>query len=319
VRILVIGGTAFVGRHIVAAALARDHEVTLFHRGKTGLDLFPDCERILGDRLTQIDRLSGRTWDAAIDVNGRIPGEVRASAKLLQHKVGSYLFVSTVSVYKNWGGKEDEDGETYPALEEPPETMDGASYGGLKAACERVVDEFYPIGSTIVRPGLIVGPYDTTDRFTYWPSRIARGGDILAPGSPERMTQFIDARDLGEWIVSMAAELDAGTYNAVDKPLALGKLFESILAVVGGEGRLVWKDDAFLLRHKVEPWTELPLWIPGADTRFMGGLAREHGLKHRPLEETVRDVWEWDKTRPESEVRLNGLDPAREAELLKSE
>ena len=315
-RLLVIGGTAFVGRHIVEAALKRKHEVTLFHRGQTGLDLFPDCERVLGDRTTQIGRLKNRVFDAAIDVNGRLPGEVRASAEFLKHKVGSYLFISTVSVYKNWGGREDEDGEVFSPLQEPPEPMTGGAYGALKVACEKVVDEIYPIGSTIVRPGLIVGPYDTTDRFTYWPSRVARGGDILAPGGPQRLTQFIDVRDLAEWVVRMAGEMDAGCYNAVGKPLAMGKLLETMQGVVGGNGNLVWKDDAFLLRHEVEPYTELPLWIPGIDTRFAGGLARERGLTFRPLEETIRDTWEWDKTRPPETLRVNGMDPERERELL---
>ncbi|PCI36879.1 MAG: epimerase, partial [Elusimicrobia bacterium] len=175
-KLLLLGGTAFVGRHIVDAALAGGHEVTLFHRGKTGLDLFPEVVRVLGDRSTEIEKLANGRWDAVVDVSGRLPSDVRKSADFLQDRVGSYIFISTVSVYRDWGGAQDEDGEVHPAMLQPPVPMTGEAYGALKVGCEVAVDELYPIGSTIIRPGLIVGPHDTSDRFTYWPSRVARGG-----------------------------------------------------------------------------------------------------------------------------------------------
>jgi len=316
VKLLVLGGTAFVGRHIVDAALLAGHEVTLFHRGQTGFDLFPNVERVLGDRSKDLHKLSDRHWDAVIDVNGRLPSEVRASAEFFKDHVGSYIFISTVSVYTNWGGSQDEDSAVHEPLQKAPDPMTGHAYGALKVACEKAVDDLYTIGSTIIRPGLIVGPHDTSDRFTYWPSRIAKGGDILAPGSSERLTQFIDVRDLAKWVVLMAGEVDAGTYNAVGRPVKMGELLATIQSVVKGGGKFIWKDDAFLTENKVEPYTEMPLWIPGTDTDFDGTLAQERGLTHRPLEDTIRDVFAWDQTRPSDLQRVNGMDPDRERDLL---
>lgn len=194
--------------------------------------------------------------------------------------------------------------------------MTGEAYGALKVACERAVEELYAADSTLVRPGLIVGPYDSSDRFTYWPSRVARGGPTLAPGSPARLTQFIDVRDLAAWIVKMAGESGAGTFNAVGDPVAMGALLETIRTVVGGRGRWVWKDDAFLTENGVEPYTEMPLWIPGTDANFDGTRARARGLAFRPLADTIRDVLRWDRTRPADAPRANGMDAGRESALL---
>ena len=321
-RLLVLGGTKFLGRAVVEAALARGDEVTLFNRGQTGTELFPEVEKLRGDRDGDLAALEGREWDAVIDPSGYVPRIVRDSAELLRGSVGHYLFVSSGSVYSAPYPGFDETAPT-AELTEPDTEEVMAHYGALKAACERVVSEVFPDAHTNVRSGLIVGPHDPTGRFTYWPLRVAAGGELLAPAPPERAVQFIDVRDLAEWMVEASDQRHVGTFNATCETLS----FEELLTACG-DADPVWVSDEFLLEHGVEPFSELPLWIPGPEAAFLEGdvsKAVAAGLRFRPLDVTVGDTLAWAREAGEQLVTDRGLrqgraglDPAREAELLEA-
>jgi 2'-hydroxyisoflavone reductase len=321
--VLILGGTGFLGRHLVEAALGNGHRVTLFTRGITAPELFPEVETIEGDREADLSSLSGRRWDAAIDTCGYVPRVVRASAKTLAEAVDHYTFVSSISVYPDdiVPGADEES----PVQELPDprvEEVTGETYGGLKALCERAVEEEMPWRVFNVRPGLISGPHDPTDRFTYWPRRIDAGGEVLAPDRPERVVQFIDVRDLAAWIIEMAAERRTGTFNATgpDHKLEMGQLLEACKAV-GGDAELIWVSEDFLEEHGVEPFTELPLWVPRKNAALLDidcGRAIEAGLTFRSLSETIEDVLEWDRARPVDTESAAGLTPEREQELLRA-
>jgi 2'-hydroxyisoflavone reductase len=297
-RLLVLGGTLFLGRHVVAAALAGGHEVTTFTRGRTNPGLHPDVEALTGDRDGGLDALRGRTWDGVIDTSGYVPRIVAGSAGLLRDSAERYVFVSSVSAYADHSRPFD---ETAPlaTLDDPGTEDVGAAYGGLKAACEQVVDDAFGDRGTSVRAGLIVGPHDPTDRFTYWPVRVAEGGEILAPGSASRSVQFVDARDLAAWMVELARQGPGGPLNATGPAarLELGELLDRAAAVTGAECRFTWVDDETLLAAGVEPWTELPLWAPGPELEGLMEArverALEAGLELRPLEATVLDTLAW--------------------------
>jgi 2'-hydroxyisoflavone reductase len=318
--LLILGGTRFLGRHLVEAALGDDHGVTLFNRGLSGPDLFPEVETIKGDREGDLSALRGRRWDAVIDTCGYVPRVVRASAGLLADAVDHYTFVSSISVYPDDMGPGTDEGAPVEELGDPTvEEVTGETYGGLKALCERAAEEEMPGRVLNVRPGLISGPHDPTDRFTYWPRRVAAGGEVLAPDRPECRVQFIDVRDLAAWMVKMSAEQQTGTYNATGPAyeLRMGKLLEECEAV-GGDAKIVWVSEEFLEENGVEPFTELPLWVP----REYAGMqavdcckAIATGLTFRPLSETIRDVLEWDSKRVEADL-VAGLKPERERELL---
>jgi 2'-hydroxyisoflavone reductase len=312
-RLLILGGTSFVGRHLAEAALGRGDEVTLFNRGETNPDLFPEAEKLRGDRDGGLAPLEGRTWDAVVDTSGYFPRIVRASAGLLAPSVEHYAFVSTVSVYADLSAGPDESSPVAALADETVEDFgpEYENYGPLKALSEREVERALPGRALIVRPGLIVGPFDPTDRFTYWPRRLARGGEILAPGPPERRTQFIDARDLAAWLLRLADEKRTGVFNAANTGVTFGEL------LAGGD--VVWVEHAFLVEEDVGEWMELPLWL--ADPKFAGmdradvSRAVAAGLAFRPVAETVRDTAAWDAARGEYEPRA-GLTPEREAQLL---
>ena len=319
--LLILGGTRFLGRHLVEAALWDGHRVTLFNRGLSGPDLFPEVETIKGDREGDLSALQGRRWDAAIDTCGYVPRVVRASAGLLADAVDHYTFVSSISVYSDDIGPGADEGAPVEELEDPTvEEVTGETYGGLKALCERAAEEEMQGRVLNVRPGLISGPHDPTDRFTYWPRRVAAGGEVLAPDRPELQVQFIDVRDLAAWMVKMSAEQQTGTYNATGPAyeLRMGKLLEECEAVGGGEAQIVWVSEDFLEENGVEPFTELPLWVP---REFAGMLAVDcgeaiaAGLTFRPVSETIRDVLEWDSKRVAADL-VAGLKPERERELL---
>ena len=323
-RILIIGGTRFLGRHLVEAALARRHEVTLFNRGKSNPDLFPQLETILGDREKDLDRLKGQKWDTVIDVAGYLPRIVRLSAEVLEPNVSRYVFISSLSVYADF--RKIGIAEPYPVGKiegESVEEITGETYGPLKALCEKAVREIYVERALIVRPGLIVGPHDPTDRFTYWPVRVARGGDVLAPQKPEAVTQIIDVRDLSDFILKLIEENASGVYNATGPAheLTMGNLLEVSKQVSGSDADFKWASVEFLNQNKVEAWSDMPAWIP--DDEEGAGFARidiskaiHAGLKFRPLEETVRDTLEWAKTRPTDHEWKAGLTAEREAEVL---
>ena len=217
-RLLILGGTKFLGRHAAVEALRHGHELTLFNRGQTDAEAFPEAERITGDRDGGLDGLEGRNFDAVIDTSGYVPRVVRASAELLHGHTKLYLFVSTISVYAGFGEPVDEESAVGTLADETVEEVTGDTYGPLKALCEAAVQDVYGDRAAIVRPGLIVGPYDPTDRFTYWVRRVADGGEVLAPGRPERMTQVIDARDLASFLLDLAEGLQGGVYNATGEP-----------------------------------------------------------------------------------------------------
>lgn len=321
-RLLIIGGTVFLGRHLVASALQAGHEVTLFNRGHHNPELFPGVEKIHGDRDGGLEALGSRKWDAIIDTCGYVPRIVRASAEYLANEAQHYTFISSISVYAEpLNPGVDENSPLGRLEDEGVEEVSGTTYGPLKALCEGAVVKALPMRSLIIRPGLIVGPYDPTDRFTYWPARVARGGEVLAPSTPERLTQVIDVRDLGDWILVMVEKKATGVYNATGpaSPLTLGRLLETCCRASLSEATFTWVDDEFLVTHDVTPYTELPLWLPIEEAAWeMVNIqkALAAGLKLRPLIETVRDTLAWDQTRPLDAPRRNGLSPEREADLL---
>ncbi len=325
-RLLVLGGTRFLGRHLVEAALDAGDSVTLFHRGRTNPELFAGrVERIEGDRDGGLDLPAGGEWDAVVDTCGYVPRVVAASATALAGRCGHYTFVSTESVYGDVGEAGVDESAPVARLPDPAtEVVDGETYGGLKALCEAAAEAAIPGRVLNVRPGLIVGPWDPTDRFTYWPRRIAAGGAVLLPGGPERPVQFVDGRDLAAWILAAARRALTGTFNACGpaERTGMGALFEACTAVSGSDARPAWTDERALIDAGVEPWSELPLWVgEGADPTDAGFMqissarAIAEGLAFRPVEEIVRDTLEWDREHPEFRSAA-ALTPEREAELL---
>ncbi len=325
-KLLILGGTVFIGRHLVDAALERGHEVTLFNRGQHNADLYPMAERLRGDRDGDLTALRGRRWDAVVDTCGYVPRVVRASAEELADAVDHYTFISTISVYPDLGSKDIDEEAPLATLDDPSvEEVTGETYGGLKVLCERAVEQVIPGRALIVRPGLIVGPHDSSDRFTYWPHRVARGGEALAPGRSEYPTQFIDARDLMDWSLQAVERRLTGVYNATGPAytMTMGHVLDTCKDISGSDARFTWVDDSFLTEAGVAPYTELPLWVPA--TPEMAGFATVDcgkaiaaGLTYRPLADTVRDTLAWDQTRPADTERANGLKSEREAELLRS-
>jgi 2'-hydroxyisoflavone reductase len=322
VRILVLGGTSFAGRHLVELALARGHDLVLFNRGRTGAGLHPGVERVVGERAGDLDGLRGRTFDAVVDMSGYFQADVERSAGLLAGSAGRYLFVSSRSVYADHsraGANEDSAlAELPPGA--PADEITEESYGPLKAWCERAARAAFGDRAIVVRPGLIVGPYDPTGRFTYWPVRVAEGGDVLAPAPPDQPVQVVDARDLAAFMLGLLERDVRGTFDVVSPggALTLGDVLEACMATGGDDARLVWVDEAFLLERGVEPWTELPLWTPGED---MAGFQRSDvsralaaGLTIRPIAETVADTLRWaQETNPDPGPSMTR---EREAALL---
>lgn len=329
-KLLILGGTQFLGRHVAEAARARGHEITLFNRGRTNPELFADLERIRGDRDRDLGLLAGRRWDAVFDPSGYLPSAVRASCAALRDSVAYYLFISSINAYAE---------RTKPGLVEtdrleelPPgtrEELTGETYGPLKVACEREVEAAFGAGSAVVRPGLIYGPYDATDRSAYWPMRVAAGGDVMAPGRPERPIQLIDVGDLAAWIVRLIEGRVHGVFNGTGpaETLTMGAYLEACRRVTGSDARFVWIDEAFLLERKVGPYSEVPLWVPEQFHAFESvdcSRAKAAGLTYRPLEETLRATIEWARSlpaeRPAMRVGKIAMPPtltrAREAELL---
>ncbi|MCZ7589554.1 MAG: NAD-dependent epimerase/dehydratase family protein [Gaiella sp.] len=313
-RLLLLGGPRFLGRAVIDAALERNHAVTLFNRGTTGAGLYPELERIVGDRDGGLDGLRGREWDAVVDTSGYVPRLVGESARVLAGATGHYVFVSSISVYASLAEPVDED-SPLAELSAPGSDDVSTDYGALKALCEQEVEAFFPDRSTLVRAGLIVGPHDPTGRFTYWPHRVARGGDVLVPGPAWRPVQLVDVRDLAAWMVTAAEERLGGPFNATG-PATMGAVIDAARRVSGSPARPVEVDDAFLAEHGVGEWLELPLWVDaGGDTRGVfsadSSRATAAGLAFRPLDDTVA------ATLANAElVDGVGLEPEREAELL---
>src|SRR5262245_5048684 len=309
-RILVLGGTQFLGRHVVDAALERGHDVTLFNRGQTRPELFPEVEKLRGDRDGDLGALVGRSFDAVVDTSGYVPRIVAETIDAMGD-AGHYTFVSSISVYESLATPPT-DNSRLRQLKEPTEEWREA-YGELKVLCENVVRERYP-DAFVPRPGLIVGPWDPTGRFTYWPARLADGGRVLAPLHRDADAQVIDARDLATWILRAAEDSLGGTYNAIGRPMTRESMIETCRRVAGSEAEIVWVDPDFLLDHDVGEWMELPLWLMEEQYRSMlsvdAGPALAAGLTTRPLEETVRDTLEWVRSGEAPAEPLTGRDPA---------
>ncbi|HZQ80756.1 MAG TPA: NAD-dependent epimerase/dehydratase family protein [Gaiellaceae bacterium] len=317
-RILVLGGTQFVGRHVVELALAHGHELTLFNRGQTRPGLFPEVEKLRGDRDGDLGALAGRSFDAVVDTSGYVPRIVAETMDALGD-VGHYTFVSSISVYADVSTPPTESSPV-AELEEPTEEWREA-YGELKADCEDEVRARFP-GAFVPRPGLIVGPWDPTGRFTYWPERFARGGRVLAPAPPDAAAQVIDVRDLAAWIVRAAEDGLAGTYNAVDRPTTRANLLESCRTVAGTDAEIEWVDPKFLAEHEVGEWMELPLWLAAPEYAGMLSVqpdaAFAAGLETRPLDETVRDTLAWVESGEAPAETAAGLAPEKERAVLDS-
>jgi 2'-hydroxyisoflavone reductase len=324
-KLLLIGGTRFLGRAIVNQALAAGHEVTLFNRGQSNPDLYADeVETLIGDRDGGLDVLDGRSWDAVIDTCGYFPRLVRDSARFLADAVNQYVFISSISVYPFAALRVpgvDEATAVGTLEDETVEEITEETYGPLKALCEQAAEAAMPGRVLNVRAGLIVGPHDLTDRFTYWPYRVAQGGNVLAPDSPDHAVQFIDVRDLAQWILHMVEAQKVGTYNVTGQAgeVTLGDVLTTSRAVSGSEAAFVWVSEPFLTQHEVGPWVNLPLWV-GSD---LAGLSQVNcdkafadGLAIRPLAETIQDTLTWQATRPADHEWRAGLSREREAELL---
>jgi len=330
-HILILGGTGFTGPYQVRYALSRGHKVTTFNRGKTHPDeLPPEVEQLVGDRNGKLDALKNRKWDVVIDNPTTLPVWVRDAAQILKGNVERYVFISTISVYTESSNGPDENSplEKYDGPDPYQETLQAMkasgykTYGPLKALSEKEGEKWFPGKTLIIRPGLIVGPRDETDRFTYWPVRIDRGGEVLAPGSPDDPVQFIDARDLAEWTIRMVENRETGIYNATGpaKPLTIGGMLEQMKGALKANANLTWLSEDFLKQQKVEPWSDMPVWT-GAGS----GLARAkidralaQGLTFRSLGETALQTLAWFKSLPQnrqSKLRA-GLTSEREAEVL---
>ena len=324
-RILILGGTGFIGPHQVRYAQSRGHTLTLFNRGQSSPGLFKDIEQLRGDRNGDLRALEGRKWDAVIDNSGFEPKQVRDSAQLLERSAGRYLFVSTQSVYADRSiVDQDETGAVGTAGVHEDEWR---GYGPLKALCERELLKVFSQRAIIVRPAVIVGPGDESDRFTYWVDRIDRGGNVLAPGDPRDPTQFIDVRDLTEWMIRLLEANEHGTYNATGpaSPLSTAELLYGIRAVTPARVSFTWADAAFLASQNVRPFSDLPLWQPptGRTAGFMrmsAARAQAKGLTYRPLAITAKETLDWWKTLPaERRGTLKaGLSPQREAAVLRA-
>jgi 2'-hydroxyisoflavone reductase len=335
-RILILGGTGFTGPHQVKYALSRGHQVTVFNRGLTHHGELPnEVEQLIGDRNGQLDALKGRKWDVVIDNPTTLPKWVRDAAQILKGNVDRYVFISTLSVYaeQSWSGM-DENGPlakyegpdpmkwTVEALRNSTQSL----YAPLKVLSEKETQKWFPGKALIIRPGLIVGPGDESDRFTYWPVRIARGGEVLAPGDPQKdYVQFIDARDLAEWTIRMVEQDDAGIYNAVGfkEKLLMSRMLDEIKTVTKSDAQLTWVNVDFLLEQKIHPWYDMPVWVApkgpeGGFSNLSNKRALAKGITFRPVSDTALATLEWFRKQPAArqESLRSGIKAAREAQIL---
>jgi len=334
-RILILGGSGFTGPFQVRYALNRGHQVTVFNRGLTHPGELPkEVEQLVGDRNGQLDALKGRQWDVVIDNPTTLPKWVRDVAQILKGNVGRYVFISTLSVYAqpSWPGM-DESGPlaTYEGPDPMKWTVEAlhnstqALYAPLKVLSEKETQKWFPGKFLIIRPGLIVGPGDESDRFTYWPVRIARGGEVLAPGDPKKdYVQFIDARDLAEWTIRMVEQGDTGIYNAVGftEKLLMSRMLDEIRIVTKSDAQLTWVNVDFLLQQKIHPWYDMPVWVApkgpeGGFSNLNNKRAVAKGITFRPVSDTAAATLEWfRKQTAQRQANLrSGITAAREKEI----
>ena len=322
--ILILGGTGFLGPHTIRAAVARGHRMTLFNRGKTNPHLFPELEKLVGDRDGDLRALEGRRFDAVIDTSGYVPRLVEDSATLLAPNCDHYMFISSVSVYAGFTQPGmDEDAPLGKLEDESVEEINGETYGPLKALCEQAAEHAMPSRVVVVRPGLIVGPGDPTDRFTYWPVRIAAGGEVLAPGDPGGPVQIIDVRDLSQWMVRCLEQRILGIYNAISPTRRMDELMLACKDASGSDARFTWVSADFLEEQNVAGWSDLPAWIaPRGDFAGFGRTnvdrATAKGLSHRDVRSTAADTLEWwESLAEERRAKMKaGLSLLREREVL---
>jgi 2'-hydroxyisoflavone reductase len=333
-RLLILGGTGFVGPHQVRYALERGHHVTIFNRGKARVQWPGPVEELLGDRNTgDLKSLEGNEWDVCIDNPTTLPFWVRDAGRTLKGRVKHYIFISTISVYAdNNMPNADESAAVAPykggdAMAETLDTLhkDLELYGPLKALSEKEAEKQFPGRTTIIRPGLIVGPGDETDRFTYWPVRLSKGGEVLAPGDGSDPVQIIDARDLGEWSIRMAESRRTGAFNATgpSRPLPMRDMLDGVMKTIHANAKLEWVSTDFLEAEKVEPWSDMPAWVPArGDTAGFGQRnikrALAAGLTFRTLSQTAADTLVWFNEQPaERQEKLRaGIKADREKEVL---
>jgi 2'-hydroxyisoflavone reductase len=335
-RILILGGTGFIGPYQVHYAVDRGHRVTVFNRGRRQADLPDGVEHLIGDRNDDLDALRGRGWDVVIDNPTTLPFWVRDAASLLRDHADQYIFISTLSVYADFSRTGmDESAPLAPYTGDDPmaetvatlQASGGRLYGPLKALSEAEAEKWFPGRTTIIRPGLIVGPGDPTDRFTYWPVRVARGGEVLAPGGPDHPAQVIDARDLSEWTIRVAEQNATGIYNATGPATTMGMadMLGAMEPLAETPVRFTFAPTAFLAEHGVRPWADMPAWVP-ADGPSAGMLqvsnrrALERGITFRPIGDSARDTLAWFRTLPAERQAnmLAGLPPEREADVLRA-
>lgn len=335
-KILIIGGTKFLGRHLIKVAQAKNHKVTLFNRGKFSDEKFANVEQIHGDRNLDLDKLANQTWDAVIDTCGYLPQSVKASAQFLQDSVGQYVFISSISAYADFSQPNFAENTPLAKLTAEQEKrfaeidlkgdltayVLGEMYGALKVLCEEEAEHAMPEKTLIIRPGLIVGEHDWTDRFSYWVMRVASGDEVFAPANPHRFIQFIDAQDLAEWTIKMVEEKQVGVFNATGKPfeLTFGSFLDEIKSSTNSDAEFTWVSEEFLTAENVAAWSEMPLYLPETDETFKGFLsanvdkALAKGLSFQPFSETILKTFHWRKT-INDELKA-GISVERENELL---
>lgn len=321
-NILILGGTVFLGRHLVRSAQAGNHNVTLFNRGQRNPGIFPEVENLTGDRNGDLAPLKGRKFDAVIDTSGHLPGVVRKSTELLKDNADNYTFISSISAYKDFSSDGLKEGD--PTMElagDNDKEMTMENYGALKVLCENVNSEVFGDRALNIRPGLIVGEFDWSDRLTYWPHRINQGGKVLVPDTKDYKVQFIDVRDLADWIIKAAIEKRNGLYNATgpDKPLTFEKFINACVDVAENKPEPVWVSEKFIEDNEVQGWTELPMWVPASDQGINNvdiSKAIKDGLTFRPLEDTLRETLKFDKSRGDDYELRAGLKKDREKELI---
>jgi len=317
-KILVLGGTKFLGRTFVETALSKGHEIILFNRGKTNPDIFPEAEHLIGSRDSDLKPLHRRTWDAVVDTCGYVPRIVRKSAELLADSVGHYTFISSLNAYSDFS-KPGVD-ENYPLAtidDETVEKVTGETYGPLKVLCEKAAERAMPGKVLTLRCGLIVGKYDPSDRFTYWPVRINQGGEVLAPSPPEQQIQFIDARDISDFILIMAERKQTGIFNTVgpDYILTMQQLLDKCNKITGNKANFTWVSEEFLTENETFP----PVWLPKkwvGLSQVSSQKAISAGLTFISLAETIKDTLSWHTTHPKDYKLKTGLTTEREKELL---
>jgi len=329
-KVLILGGTGFIGPHFVNALKAGGHTITLFNRGKRDPDADPGIEQLIGDRNGQIDALKGRDWDAVIDNSAYTPKQVRLTADLLKGHVKQYILISSVAAYANFAKAGIDESYELAKLDDPTvEEVNGQTYGGLKALCEKVAEEVYGKQATLIRPTYIAGPGDYTDRFTYWPVRVSKGGEMLVPGAPGDPFQIIDVRDLADFMRVVVEKHLTGAFNLCNAPrsVTMGSVLDTSKRVTGSDTKFTWATPEFLeaqglIGKDLFAPSGFPLWTPTNSAYWAMPLisparAIKKGLKFRSLEATIRDTLAWQATRPaESQTLRTGLKPEQEAAAL---